>query len=174
MPVSGPIINKRNSMEIDPRLFQLRASVKPEWIDEYGHLNMAYYVLICDHATAAFWDAMNAPRMQDQRDGAEYAVVETHVNYLDEVREGDPVLVTTQVIAADTKRYRLFHRMYHEDKGYLAATNEVMSLGFNLNTRAMMEFVPEAYDRLQQAVVEHADMEQDRNLGRAIGQARKR
>jgi len=50
----------------------------------------------------------------------------------------------------------------------------VMSLGFNLNTRGMMEFVPEAYDRLQQAVADHADMEQDRNLGRAIGQARKR
>ncbi|MGY8997727.1 MAG: acyl-CoA thioesterase, partial [Alphaproteobacteria bacterium] len=81
-------------MEIDSRLFQLRVTVKPEWIDEYGHLNMAYYVLICDHATASFWDVMNAPRMQDERDGAEYAVVETHVNYLDEVREGDPVLVT--------------------------------------------------------------------------------
>ncbi|MBC6440501.1 MAG: thioesterase family protein [Rhodospirillales bacterium] len=161
-------------MDIDSRLFTLESVVKPEWIDEYGHLNMAFYVLICDHATAAFWDAMNAPKLQDDRDGAEYAVVETHVNYLDEVREGDPVLVTTQLISADTKRYRIFHSMYHAEKGYLAATNEVMSLGFNLNTRGMMEFTPEAQAKLQETVALHADMERHNNIGRAIGQPRRR
>ena len=161
-------------MEVDPRLFQLRRTVKPEWIDEYGHLNMAYYVLVCDFATAAFWDAMNAPVLQDGREGAEYAVVETHVNYLDEVREGDPLLVTTQLLAADTKRYRLFHSMYHAEKGYLAATNEVMSLGFNINTRGMMEFVPRAFDRLQETLALHGDMARHDNVGRAIGQPRKR
>ncbi len=161
-------------MEIDARLLQYRTVVKPEWIDEYGHLNMAYYVLICDHATAGFWDAMNAPKTLEERDGAEYAVVETHVNYLDEVREDDPVLVTTQLISADAKRYRLFHCMYHEDKGYLAATNEVMSLGFNLKTRGMMEFMPEAFERLQRTVADHAAIDHHDNIGRAIGQPRKR
>ncbi len=161
-------------MQVDPRLFQSRRTVKPEWIDEYGHLNMAYYVLVCDMATAAFWDEMNAPRGLEQRDGCEYAVVETHVNYLDEVREGDPLLVTTQLLAADSKRFRLFHRMYHEEKGYLAATNEVMSLGFNLKTRGMMEFVPEAFARLQETLAAHAGLEGHDNIGRAIGQPRKR
>ena len=161
-------------MEIDPRLFQLHRTVKPEWIDEYGHLNMAYYVLICDHATAAFWDAMNAPLTQDRRDGAEYAVVETHVNYLDEVREGDPLVVTTQLLAADTKRFRLFHSLWHETKGYLAATNEVMSLGFNLNSRGMMEFTPAAYGKLQETVKAHEGLPRHDNVGRAIGQPRKR
>ena len=161
-------------METDPRLFTLEAVVKPEWIDEYGHLNMAYYVLICDHATAAFWDAMNAPRTQDERGGAEYAVVETHVNYLDELREGDPVLVTTQALDADAKRYRIFHSLYHAEKGALSATNEVMALGFDLGTRAMMEFLPEARERLQQAVADHAGIARHPNAGRAIGQPRKR
>ena len=161
-------------MEIDPRLSLLRRTVKPEWIDEYGHLNMAYYVLVCDLATSAFWDAMNAPRTLEQRDGAEYAVVETHVNYLDEVREGDPLLVTTLLLAADSKRFRLFHCMWHETRGYLAATNEVMSLGFNLNTRGMMEFVPRAFETLQATVAVHADMARHDNVGRAIGQPRKR
>ena len=165
---------KTGTPDIDPRLFRLRSAVKPEWIDEYGHLNMAYYVLICDHATAAFWDAMNAPDTQDRRDGAEYAVVETHVNYLDELRVGAPVLVTTQLLAADTKRFRIFHCLYHEDEGYLAATNEVMSLGFNLDSRAMMEFVPRARDRLAQTVSEHAAIERHANAGRAIGQPRRR
>jgi len=161
-------------MEIDARLFQLRRTVKPEWIDEYGHLNMAYYVLICDHATAAFWDTMNEPVPLERRDGAEYAVVETHVNYLDEVREGDPLLVTTLLLAADTKRFRLFHSLWHETRGYLAATNEVMSLGFNLNSRGMMEFTAAPYARLQDTLARHADLPRHDNVGRAIGQPRKR
>ena len=80
----------------DVPLFHLDTVVKPEWIDEYGHLNMAYYVLICDFATAAFWDRMNEPVTLEERDGAEYAVVETHVNYMDELRAHAPLVVTTQ------------------------------------------------------------------------------
>jgi acyl-CoA thioester hydrolase len=161
-------------MEIDPRLFLHRAVVKPEWIDEYGHLNMAYYVLVCDSATFRFWAAMNGGREVEARDGNEYAVVETHVNYLDEVREGDPLLVTTQLIAADAKRFRIFHTMHHERKGYLAATNEVMALGFNLQTRRLMEFLPEVQAKLRETLADHAALPMPENAGRAIGQPRKR
>lgn len=151
-------------------LFCTEAVVKPEWIDDYGHLNMAFYVLICDLATAAFWDAMNAPVPQAERGGAEYAVVETHVNYLGELREGAPVAVTTQLLAADAKRFRLFHRMYHAREDYLAATNEVMALGFHLKTRAAMAFVPAARERLRQMAADHAAIERHRHVGRAVGQ----
>lgn len=151
-------------------LFRTEAVVKPEWIDDYGHLNMAFYVLICDMATAAFWDAVNAPKPQAERGGAEYAVVETHVNYLDELREGDAVTVTTQLLAADAKRFHLFHRMYHAGRGYLAATNEVMALGFHLQGRAAMKFVPAAARRLRQMAAAHAALARHRHVGRAVGQ----
>ncbi len=158
----------------DSPLFRLDAVVKPEWIDEYGHLNMAYYVLICDYATAAFWNRMNEPLALGERDGAEYAVVETHVNYLDELRVHAPVVVTTQALDADTKRFRIFHSLHHAEEGYLAATNEVMALGFNLHTRAMMEFTPRARTRLRETVLAHATIDRHANAGRAIGQPRKR
>ena len=161
-------------MDIDPRYFRLRRSVLPQWIDEYGHLNMAYYVLICDHATAAFWDAMNAPKTQEARGGAEYAVVETHVNYLDELRRGAAVLVATQLLAADSKRFRIFHRLHEAETGTLAATNEVMALGFDLTTRGAMPFVPPVREALAAALERQAGLERHANAGRAIGQAPKR
>ena len=161
-------------MTSDSRPFRLDAVVKPEWIDEYGHLNMAYYVLLCDYATAAFWDRMNEPVTLEERSGAEYAVVETHVNYMDELRVHAPVVVTTQALAADTKRFHIFHSLSHAEEGYLAATNEVMALGFNLNTRAMMEFLPRARTRLEETVLAHSAIERHVNAGRAIGQPRKR
>ena len=161
-------------MNIDERLFTLHTTVKPEWIDEYGHLNMAYYVLICDHATSAFWDRMNDPVPIEERDGAEYAVVETHVNYLDEVHVNAPVIVTTHALASDTKRFRIFHSLWHAEKHYLAATNEVMSLGFNLNSRMMMEFLPRARHNLERTVALHAEVPHHGNVGRAIGQSRRK
>lgn len=148
--------------------------VRPEWIDEFGHLNMAYYVLICDSATFNFWDVVNGDRKLEDRDGSEYAVVEAHVNYLDEVREGDPLLITTQLLAADAKRFRLFHTMYHAEKGYRAATNEVMALGFNLNERGLEVFKDDVQKRLQDILARHSKLDQPDNAGRAIGQPRKR
>ena len=148
--------------------------VRPEWIDEFGHLNMAYYVLICDSATFNFWDVVNGDRKLEDRGGSEYAVVEAHVNYLDEVREGDPLRITTQLLAADAKRFRLFHTMYHAEKGYRAATNEVMALGFNLNERGLEVFKEDVQERLQTILARHSKLEQPDNAGRAIGQPRKR
>ena len=80
----------------------------------------------------------------------------------------------TQALAADTKRFHIFHSLSHAEEGYLAATNEVMALGFNLNTRAMMEFVPRARTQLQETVRAHGAIERHANAGRAIGQPRKR
>lgn len=148
--------------------------VRPEWIDEFGHLNMAYYVLICDSATFHFWDVVNGDRKLEDRGGSEYAVVEAHVNYLDEVREGDPLRITTQLLDADAKRFRLFHTMYHAEKGYVAATNEVMALGFNLNERGLEIFKDDVQERLQEILARHGKLERPDNAGRAIGQPRKR
>ncbi len=148
--------------------------VRPEWIDEFGHLNMAYYVLICDSATFNFWDIVNGDRKLEDRGGSEYAVVEAHVNYLDEVREGDPLRIATQLLDADAKRFRLFHTMYHAEKGYVAATNEVMALGFNLNERGLEIFKDDVQERLQEILARHSKLERPGNAGRAIGQPRKR
>ena len=148
--------------------------VRPEWIDEYGHLNMANYVRVCDDGTYAFWNHVNDGRGLEERDGAEYAVVETHVNYLDEVRLDDPLRVTTQLLAADEKRFRLFHVLYHATKDYVAATNEVMALGFNLKTRALMRFHDPVRARLQEVLAEHASLPMPQNAGRAIGMPRRR
>ena len=35
-----------------------REQVQKEWIDYNGHLNMAYYLLLFDHATDAFFDVI--------------------------------------------------------------------------------------------------------------------
>ena len=143
--------------------------VKPEWIDSYGHMNMAMYVLACDEATAAFWDHANGGRLQHSRDGAEYAVVETHVNYLRELAEQEPFRIETRLLGSDAKRFRIFHTLTHGERGEVIATNEVMALGFDLNTRAIRPFAEDVQARLQQMLAEEAHLPPPNNAGRAIG-----
>ena len=145
-----------------------RGKVRAEWIDEYGHMNLSYYVLICDQATYAFWELVNDERDIDERGGFEYAVVETHVNYLQELRLNDPVRVRTQLLAYDEKRFRIFHELLHDSEGFLSATNEVMALGFDLNERAICTFNETVQANLAEVCSAHQKLETPRNAGRAI------
>ncbi len=150
------------------------SEVEEAWVDTYGHMNMANYLRVCDEGTYAFWEHVNEGMGLDERRGAEYAVVEAHVNYLQEVRLGDPLRVTTQLLDADRKRFRLFHTLTHTRQGFVSATNEVMALGFDLNARALMPFTGAAHARLQALLKEHRELPVPENAGRGIGAPRRK
>ena len=145
-----------------------RDQVRAEWVDEYDHMNLAYYVLVCDQATYEFWEMINNHQGIEHRQGAEYAVVETHVNYLAEVRLGAPLLVTTQLLEFDEKRFRIFHELHQTDRNFLAATNEVLALGFDLNKRGVMNFKPSVQQSLAKIHSKHKKLVVPRNAGRSI------
>jgi len=142
--------------------------VRPEWVDEYGHMNMSHYVLVCDLATYAFWERVNDDRTLEQRGGAEYAVVETHVNYLREVVLDDLLRVSTQLLGADAKRFRLFHTLHHAASGEVAATNEVLALGFDLGSRRVRPFGEPVRARIGAVLAEHGSLPPPANAGRGI------
>ncbi len=61
-----------------------------------------------------------------------------------EVGEGDPLRFTTRLLGWDAKRIHYFHEMYHATEGYLAATNELMSLHVSQETRRAAPMAPES------------------------------
>lgn len=145
-----------------------RDTVREEWVDEYDHMNLSYYVLVCDQATYKFWELLNNNITLEARGGNEYAVVESHVNYLREVRLNDPLYVTTQLLAYDQKRFRIFHEMYQEKERYLAATNEIMALGFDLQARSISKFVSIVQGNLKKNFECHRHLTRPKWAGRAI------
>ncbi len=148
------------------RLYETR--VKPEWIDEYNHMNVAHYITVCDQATWAFWHHVNDDRQMDERDGHEYVILENHVNYIGEVALDEPVYVTTQLIACDDKRFILFHKLWKSEDDSLSATNEVKGLGFNLSERRIEAFIPEVQERLQTLLAEHEALGMPPQAGQGI------
>lgn len=155
-------------MKSDQLLLLHEDKVRPEWVDEYDHMNLAYYVAVCDWGTYNFWELANCGQPLDERAGMEYAVVETHVNYLREVRLGDELIVETQLLGFDQKRFHLFHTMKHKRERFVSATNEVMALGFNLNVRGIQPFTRRVQEELEKIFKGQRRLPNPANAGRSI------
>tara|TARA_B100000686_G_C16094292_1_gene620101 strand:- start:242 stop:601 length:360 start_codon:yes stop_codon:yes gene_type:complete len=70
-------------------------------------------------------------------------VAEMHTNYYQEVRLGEEVETKITYVDHDKKRIHYKLSMFHKDKKYLAATNEVLSLYVDLTKRKVVEFDPD-------------------------------
>ena len=148
-------------------------AVKPEWVDEFRHMNMAHYLTACDQANWAFWNWINHPdQTLAARAGREYVIVENHVTYAGELAEGARFTIDTQLLGVDDKRTILFHRVRDAD-GALSATNEVKLLGFNLETRRPEPWRPRVADRLRTVLDAHAVLGAPEEAGRGIALTRR-
>jgi acyl-CoA thioester hydrolase len=147
--------------------------VLPEWIDYNGHMNVAYYVLAFDHATDAFLDYIGLDHAHKEKANVTTFVADMNVTYIREVVEGDPLRFTTQLLEFDDRKFRYFHNMYHAEQGYLAATNELLSLHIDLSTRRVGRMDEGIAGRLQQVFDAHTALPPPPGAGRVLGMRRK-
>jgi acyl-CoA thioester hydrolase len=156
-------------MSIDAPLSLHRDTVRPDWIDFNGHMNVAYYVLAFDGATDKFFDWLGLDAAYRQATNRSTFALEHHVVYLREVGLGDPLRFTTQLIDHDAKRVHYFHSMYHARDGYLAATSEIISMHVDLGTRRSIALAPPDDARLIALAAAHAALPRPEQCGRVIG-----
>ena len=143
-------------------------SVRPEWIDYNGHMNVAYYVLAFDHAVDAFLDFIGMDEDYRKRTGGTTFSVDCHVTYQREVSDGDPLRFTSQLLAYDEKRIHHFHHMYHAEDGFLAATCEWLSLHVDLEARRVVPMGADIATRLAATLQSHKDLPRPAEAGRGI------
>ncbi|MFT5488129.1 MAG: acyl-CoA thioester hydrolase [Paracoccaceae bacterium] len=150
-----------------------RETVRSEWCDYNGHLNMAYYVLIFDHATDVFHDSLGIDKPYRLDTNCSTFAVEIHTTYLAEVLEGDEVSVSTQLLDHDEKRLHYFHRMYHAEKGFLSATNEIMTVHVDLGVRKVVPMSDTIRQKATGMFALHRDLPAPDQQGHTIGIGRK-
>ena len=100
-------------------------------------------------------------------------VLEAHVTYDREVKEGDPFRITTQILDHDAKRIHYMHLMYHGSEGYLAATNELMLMNIDYESRRSAPWPEWAMPRIEKMAAAHARLPRPNQAGRIIGIKRK-
>lgn len=146
-----------------------RDVVRPEWIDHNGHMNVGYYLVVFDYATDEFFRWVGLDDAHRQAAGVTTFCLEAHVTYHREVRAGDPLRFTTLLLAHDDKRIHYVHEMHHGTAGYLAATNELMSLHVSRATRRGAPMAAAVRERLALIQAAHDAVPRPPQVGRSIG-----
>ncbi|WP_431285330.1 acyl-CoA thioesterase [Humitalea sp. 24SJ18S-53] len=131
----------------------LLATVRPEWVDHYGHMNLAYYLVVFDIATDVQWPVLGLGAGLRARNLGTFAA-ETWVGYTREVTLGMPLACDSAVLAHDGKRLLVRHRMRHAEEGWLAAENEVLFLCVDLVARKVSGWPPECLALFSAATVD--------------------
>lgn len=142
--------------------------VKPEWVDYNGHMNVGYYPVAFDLGFDIVYNFLGVGGDDIRRTGITTFVVETHFTYQQELREGDRLRITTQLLGHDAKRLHLFQHMYHAGEGYLAATGEWMILCVDLDTRKVVAMPERMRAVVERVRVVHEKLPRPPELGRSV------
>ena len=106
--------------------------VQDIWLDPYGHLNEAYYLVPFSNASWALQEHFGIGVAYFERGGNALYTLESHIRYLRQVRAPALMEVESMVLGSDAKRIHIAHVMRVE--GAVCATFEC--LGLHYDTRA--------------------------------------
>jgi acyl-CoA thioester hydrolase len=147
---------------------ETRLTILPEWTDQNGHMNVAYYVLAFDRATDVFYDRLGLGWAILAEDRSMFTLA-MNVDYLSEIFAAEAVAIKSRVLDCDAKRLHYFHEMRRAHDGALAATNEIVALHVGMSKRRSAPF-PEAVGALLAAMkAAHAALPPPPRAGRTLG-----
>jgi len=155
-------------MQQDSLLRLHEGEVRPEWIDFNGHMNLAYYLLAFDQATDRFLHHIGLGEKYFRQENRSVFVLEAHVVYHREMRLGDRMRFTTQLLAHDAKRLQFIHHMYHAGEGFLAAANEIMAIHVDMASRRSAPMPAPAMAALAELQASHDLLPKPAEAGRQI------
>ena len=125
--------------------------LRDEWLDPYGHLNEAYYLVPFSNASWALQDHFNIGVAYFEKTGGAIYTVESHLRYLKEVRAPATFDIESIILESDAKRIRFAHIMLVD--GTERATFECMTLHFDTHSGRTSALPAAVQAALQQACV---------------------
>lgn len=143
-------------------------TVKPEWIDYNGHLNMAYYNVLFDTCADEAYELLGLGPDYARMQGFTTYTAEFHICYMRELHEGDRVRVSFQLVDHSEKSFHTYQELHHED-GWLAATGEALGLHIDMSGPKVAPFPPDVADKFAAMATAQADLPRPERAGRSIG-----
>jgi len=125
--------------------------LQESWLDLYGHLNEAYYLVPFSNTSWVMQDHFGIGGDYFDATGCAIYTVETHLRYLNDVHAPATMDIETMVLGSDAKKIWFAHRMLVAGK--LCATAEFMALHYNTRESRTMEMPVEVQAQLDAAVV---------------------
>lgn len=122
------------------------------WLDAYGHLNEAYYLVPFSNATWKLQDRFVVGTDYFARTGCALYTLETHLRYVDEVRAPATLSIESMVLGVDVKRLHVGHVMWNGERE--CATFECMLLHYDTRAGGTAAFPESVLEELRAAVMQ--------------------
>jgi acyl-CoA thioesterase FadM len=126
--------------------------LQESWLDAYGHLNEAYYLVPFSNATWKLQDEFAIGTEYFDATGCALYTVETHLRYLGEVRAPATLQVESMVLGVDPKKVHIGHVLRVD--GTERASFECLMLHYDTRAGATAPFPEAALEALQAAVLD--------------------
>ena len=144
-------------------------TVRPEWIDYNGHMNVAYYLLAFDQALDRLYDDIGLGIDYRRATNHSTMTLETHIHYMRELVEAAPMHFTFQLLDYDQKRQHFFGSMHHAEEGFVAATHEWLTIHVDLESRRSAPMPDEKVAIFENLMAAHTSLPQPERAGTVIG-----
>ena len=147
-----------------------KGEVLPEWVDANRHMNDGYYAVAFGEASWRVQDHLGLHAEYRERTGGTLYSVEAHLTWDRELALGQRLHIESLVLGVDTKRLRVFHRLFASDEGYSAATMDVMMLHVAQAEGGVRTapFPADIARHLERAAAEHAALGVPAEAGRTV------
>ena len=115
--------------------------LQDSWVDAYGHLNEAYYLVPFSNTTWKLQDHFGIGVDYFEETGCALYTVETHLRYLKDVRSPALIEIESILLGCDAKKIWFAHQMIVD--GDICATAEFMALHYSTRDSRTIE-LPQA------------------------------
>ena len=124
-------------------------TVKKEWCDYNGHMNVAYYSLAFENANFEAQEMMNMGEAYIKKDRRGLFSMKNVFTYQQEVGEGDPLRILYRVMDYSPKLLHILLEMYHAEKSYLACFTEQLVAHVDREERRTTPMTQDKLDMLE-------------------------
>jgi acyl-CoA thioester hydrolase len=121
-----------------------RGVVFPWHCDQFGHMNVRWYAHFFDDAGFAVWPMLGLGYDLMQEHGFHTVIGRTTTNFVRELTAGTLVVVRSALIRVGGKSVTVRHRLEGAETGELHATQEMVEVFFDPQTRTAIP-IPDSF-----------------------------
>ncbi len=149
------------------------AVVLKDWVDFNGHMNDAAYAIPFSRSIDALMDQIGLSETDRKATQHTFFTLAMQLRFHHEVKEGEPLAVTGQILEIDAKRLRLYQWLRHGITGTLLATCEQLLASIDQTGPKISPFLPKTAEALAQLAETHASLPVPADAGQGIALKRK-
>ncbi|MBF8745082.1 MAG: thioesterase [Pseudomonas sp.] len=138
-------------------LLEFRFFVEPSWMDNYGHMTATRYVTVFDDCSIKLLKFYGLGKDYQQKSNCGFFTVDLRTQFLRELKEGEPLVVTARIVEVGHKKVITYYEMIRQSDNILAATHAQITVHVDLQTRRSIPMPETARVTLEEALQEHSE-----------------